>query len=68
VIDLDDERYPMGVFAGYRAQNPKRRGDCIATALDSQFNDFRRVEIVGILAKDAPAECSMPWSIGRIDT
>jgi hypothetical protein len=23
---------------------------------------------IGFFAKDAPAECSMPWSTGRIET
>src|SRR5687768_5929092 len=34
----------------------------------ASFTMFSGSKYSGFLAKDAPAECSMPWSTGRIDT
>ncbi len=49
VIDLHDERDLVGVLAGHGAEDAESRGDGVAAALDRQFHDLRRIEIVGVL-------------------
>jgi hypothetical protein len=48
VIELDQEGNLMGVFARTGAEHAERRGDCIASALDGQFDDALGIEIGGI--------------------
>ena len=50
------------------AQHAEGRGDGVAAALDRELDDVLRIEVLGFGANEAPAECSMPWSTGRIDT
>ena len=68
VVQLHEERNLVGVLAGHRAEHAQRGGDGVAAAFDRQLHDVLGIEIIGFLAKLAPAECSMPWSTGRMDT
>ena len=48
MINLEDERNLMGIFARDGSQHAKRRRDSIAAALDRQANDIFRIEIFRI--------------------
>ena len=50
------------------AEHAERRGHRVAAALDRELDDVRGSKYFGFGANDAAAECSMPWSTGRIDT
>ena len=45
VVQLDDERYLMRVFAGHCAEVAERRSYGVAAPFDCQFDDVFRVEI-----------------------
>ena len=69
MVDLDDERDAVGVLPRDRAEHAERRRDGVAAALDRELHDVLGIEDTsGFGANDAPAECSMPWSTGKIDT
>ena len=48
VVHLHDERDPVGVLAGDRAQHAQGRGHGVAAALDGQLHDVLGVEVVGV--------------------
>ena len=45
VVQFDDKRNFMGVFASYRAQNSESGGNSVASAFNGQFDDILRIEI-----------------------
>jgi hypothetical protein len=48
---------------------PKVEATRVAAALDGELHDVLGVEVrSGSWRSDAPAECSMPWSTGRMET
>ena len=60
VIELHDEGNPVRVLPRHRAEHAQRRRDRVAATLDRQLDDVLGVEVRGLGANDAPAECSMP--------
>jgi len=42
-------------------------GSTIATCFDRQLDNIFRVKVDRVGCKDAPAECSIPWSTGRME-
>ena len=67
VVELQDEGDAVRVFPRNRAEDAERGGHCVAAALDREPDDVLGIEVAGFGAKDAPAECSIPWSTGRIE-
>ena len=61
-----------GILCAYlrrdRAEHAERRGDGVAAALDRQLDDVLGVEVDRVGREAGAAECSMPWSTGRIET
>ena len=61
-----------GMRCAYRRATAPSTPSVEATALQppsmASFTMFSGSKYSGFLAKDAPAECSMPWSTGRIET
>ena len=55
-------------WRGDRAEHAEGGGDRVAAALDGELHDVLGSKYAGLGANEAAAECSMPWSTGRIDT
>jgi hypothetical protein len=53
----------LRVFARGHTEGAKGGSNGIATAFNSQLYDIFRVKIIGFFANDAPALCSIPWSM-----
>jgi len=67
VIDFRNEWDFISVFARNTAQYTQRGGNSIAACCNRQFDNVFRVKVIGLGAKEAPAECSIPWSTGRME-
>jgi len=60
VIEFHDEGNFVRIFARHRAKNAEGGSYGVAAALNGKLDDIFAVEIIGIFAKLAPPECSMP--------
>ena len=68
MVDLDDEGDAVDVTPRNHSQGSERRGHGIALPRQGQLNDVGRIEVLrGFLEKLAAAECSIPWSTGRME-
>ena len=60
-----------GILCAYLRATEPSTPKVLATALQppsiASFTMFSGSKYSGFFANDAPAECSMPWSTGRID-
>ena len=54
MIYLHDKRNFMSIFACYRPQNTKGRGDRIAAALDRELDDVLRIEVRRVRGERRP--------------
>jgi hypothetical protein len=67
MVDFHNEWNTVGILARHHTQNAQSSSNGITTAFKGEFNDVFWIEVAGIWAKEAPAECSIPWSTGRIE-
>src|SRR5437763_17190533 len=51
MVDLDEKRNLMRIFAGYRPQNAISGSDRVATAFDGQLHDVLGVKVIRIFGK-----------------
>jgi hypothetical protein len=66
VVDLDDEGDPVGVAPRDEPSVPSVEAMALQPPSIASSTSGR-VEVLGLGANDAAAECSMPWSTGRIE-